>query len=38
MTEEETELRIPELEPEELAWLEARIDENRELLEYLRDH
>ena len=27
-----------ELEPNELAWLDARLDEYRDLLEYLRDH
>jgi len=26
------------LEPDELAWLDARLEEYRELLEYLRDH
>jgi hypothetical protein len=27
-----------QLEPDELAWLDARLEEYRELLEYLRDH
>jgi len=38
MTEARDLAEDSQLEPDELAWLQARIEEYRELLEYLRDH
>jgi hypothetical protein len=38
MTEARDPAPVTELEPHELAWLTARLEEYRELLEYLRDH
>jgi hypothetical protein len=38
MTEARDLAPVPELEPKEVEWLNARLNEYRELLEYLRDH